>query len=322
MEKVHVGTKIPWHAITQAVERTKRSKNERVIAAVAFLGDDAPKFLPLGKGDLLITNAHPKTIKAGATSPKALRAYQRRGVEIHSLTGLHAKVVVLPTRCFIGSANASRSSNNFVEAVLETTDATTRKTLRDEVIGMMSSPLTRSKVAHLETLAPTRRHRQLEPAHSDTVPSDLKEIHFMNWPYGSVEWDHETQRAYEREASSARQWARSMVANSAFDAIEIPAADVGGLKEGDWVCGPFDDAGDVLPPSVFVDCSTPAGGKALAFFARPKQEFATVDSRSLLDYLKAQRIDTNPSVIRITGDRVRDVVGFFQTPNQQLGRDA
>ena len=93
-------------------------------AAVAFLGVDAPKLLPLRKNDVLVVNASDASLLSGATNPKALSHYVKQGVRVWSSPSLHAKVVVTPRRAVIGSANASRHSCDLDEAVVITNNRT------------------------------------------------------------------------------------------------------------------------------------------------------------------------------------------------------
>jgi hypothetical protein len=77
-------------------------------AAVAYVTN--PELLPLGPGDLLVTDASNASIASGRTSAMALKQYFESGVELISLPDLHAKVLVLDDWAVIGSANVSRHS--------------------------------------------------------------------------------------------------------------------------------------------------------------------------------------------------------------------
>ncbi len=108
-----------WERITKRVNAAKC----RVLAAIAYVGVDAPQLLPLEEGDILVCDAEPWRVRAGSTSADALETFFERGVRIYSHRGLHAKVVVLHQRAFVGSSNASKNSrDNLDEAILETTD--------------------------------------------------------------------------------------------------------------------------------------------------------------------------------------------------------
>ncbi|WP_213571362.1 phospholipase D family protein [Rhodococcus sp. USK13] len=105
----------PWPHITRAI-RTRGAR----YAAIGYLGQDAPKLLPLRAGDLLVVNASKAAIRAHATSPAALAYYLNKGVRVLSSPTLHAKVIATTTRAVIGSANASENSTLADDAVVIT----------------------------------------------------------------------------------------------------------------------------------------------------------------------------------------------------------
>jgi hypothetical protein len=105
--------------------------------AVAYFGKGASKLLPLPKGSRLVVDASEAAVKSGQTCPAELKALmQKKGVRVYSVANLHAKVFVLGSTAFVGSANVSRhSKDTLVEAVVATTDAkavaATRQFVRD-----------------------------------------------------------------------------------------------------------------------------------------------------------------------------------------------
>lgn len=118
-----------WPAITAKCKATSRHH-----VAVAYLGMGAVERLPLVEGDLLVVNASPRSLRAGAVDPDALADYIDLGVEVVSVRNLHAKVYVLGKTLFIGSANNSESSAfGLVEAVVRTTDAVAVRDARELV---------------------------------------------------------------------------------------------------------------------------------------------------------------------------------------------
>lgn len=108
-----------WPLIRKAVERSKRPAH----VAVAYLGQGASRILPLQRGTRLVVDASESSVRSGQTCPSELAKLQRRGVRIFSASNLHAKVFVLDSNAFVGSANASRrSSDALIEAVVMTSD--------------------------------------------------------------------------------------------------------------------------------------------------------------------------------------------------------
>lgn len=87
-------------------------------AAIAFVGAKAPEMLNLEIGDVLVCNAGRSAIESGATNPFALREFIDRGVEVYSCSSLHAKVLAVRGYAIVGSANASKHSDQSLEAVV------------------------------------------------------------------------------------------------------------------------------------------------------------------------------------------------------------
>jgi hypothetical protein len=91
--------------------------------AVSFLSGGASERLPLKSGDLLVVRFDRAAVKSGLVSPKEILRYLNRGVEVHAIANLHAKVYVLGRTAFVGSANVSfRSEHSLVEAICESSD--------------------------------------------------------------------------------------------------------------------------------------------------------------------------------------------------------
>lgn len=120
-----------WPQITKVMTGRGRRR-----AAVAYLGSEAPRFLPLRKHDVLVANASDAALLAHATSPDALAAYLKVGVRVLSTPTLHAKVIVTPTVAVVGSANASTSSGELDEAVLITDRRETIEAARRFIDGL------------------------------------------------------------------------------------------------------------------------------------------------------------------------------------------
>ena len=103
-----------WKSIAT---ESKRAKVKR--AAIAFVTRDAP--LSLTEGDTLIVNASDTAIGSGQTSAAILRKLNKRGVQLFSYPGLHAKTMVLDRTAYISSGNLSDSSvTNLLEAGVRT----------------------------------------------------------------------------------------------------------------------------------------------------------------------------------------------------------
>ena len=120
-----------WLQITKACQCRGQRR-----AAIAFLGRDAPRLLPLRRGDVLVVNASDAALLARATSPDALEAYLAAGVRVWSTPRLHAKVLVTPQQAVIGSANASMHSSQLDEGVVVTDDRVAIAAVRAFITGL------------------------------------------------------------------------------------------------------------------------------------------------------------------------------------------
>ena len=90
--------------------------------AVPFLGRNAVSQLPLRRGDVLVTRFDEETVRQGLVAPRAVVEFIRRGVEVHAVANLHAKVFVFGRVAVVGSANISNlSEQRLVEAACELT---------------------------------------------------------------------------------------------------------------------------------------------------------------------------------------------------------
>jgi hypothetical protein len=120
-----------WKEITAAVKR----RRGKAFVAVPYFGQAGSRLLPLRKGDMLVVNASEAAVRSGQTYPDGLRRLLNRGVQIYSLDNLHAKVYVLGSVAFIGSANASsRSSEGLEEAVVQVRDSKVIEEARRHVL--------------------------------------------------------------------------------------------------------------------------------------------------------------------------------------------
>jgi hypothetical protein len=108
-----------WPRITKAT----RQSRQRCAVAVAYFGQGGASLLPLRDGSSLVVDASEAAVKSGQTCPQELKKLLGKGVRIFTVPNLHAKVFVLGKKAFVGSANVSkRSAEWLVEAMVETTE--------------------------------------------------------------------------------------------------------------------------------------------------------------------------------------------------------
>lgn len=144
----------PWTAITPAIARRPRS---RVIAAIGYIGRTAPSVLPLVNGDCLVADVSEAAVGLGLTSPTAILTYLSRGVAVGSIEGLHAKTIVLARTAWIGSANASTTSEfRRIEAAVRLTEPSVVANLRTWIAELAAAarPMTKAVVKELQSLEP------------------------------------------------------------------------------------------------------------------------------------------------------------------------
>jgi hypothetical protein len=92
--------------IWRTVARTARRASGRK-AAIAYVTRDD---IGLRAGDVLVTDASSRSIRAGQTDAKLLLKLHEAGVVVHSWEGLHSKVALFGKHALIGSANMSGSA--------------------------------------------------------------------------------------------------------------------------------------------------------------------------------------------------------------------
>ena len=129
-----------WKDIT---EHTKRQAN-RCHVAVPYFSDGASRMLPLKEGSTLIVDMSKDTVGSGLTMPSEVSKLLKRGVDIHFVENLHAKVLVIGNRAYIGSTNVSKNSaENLVEATVVTSDTPVVRACRrfvDSLRGELITP--------------------------------------------------------------------------------------------------------------------------------------------------------------------------------------
>lgn len=106
-----------WRQLTELARRRNRLP---AAVAVPYLGGGATKRLPLRRGDILVTRFDDSAFAGGLVDPKEVVKYLRRGVEVHAVANLHAKVFVLGDTAVVGSTNVStQSADQLIEAACE-----------------------------------------------------------------------------------------------------------------------------------------------------------------------------------------------------------
>jgi PLD-like domain len=117
-----------WTKITDLV---KEHPGE-CMAAISYFGSGGSQLLPLTEGSTLIINMSEQAVKAGLTNPSEIQRLLEKGVEVHTVKNLHAKIVVIGKTALVGSANASKNSKaTLIEAVMKTDQPNAAKKCKD-----------------------------------------------------------------------------------------------------------------------------------------------------------------------------------------------
>ena len=302
-----VGGSEPWGRITGRVAATKG----RVLAAIAFVGADAPTLLPLKEGDVLVCDASRRTVRAGSTSAKALQRFSRDGVRIYSHRALHAKVVVLPRRVFVGSTNASANSrDNLDEATLETTDTEAVNDARAFVKAMSSGDAEAFRLDDDDIRALLKIPvDQRGPESVFELPTEVP--HLGIWSMSRGDWASSTLQSFEEEKDGNTRILERMGAGLSLDAIEwdneqpMP-------KKGDWFIGIYPYQW-VHPPAKVTNITKSSKKWSIIWLAKPRG--AKARRLSELDHTSVNSVHTTDDSEVIEGTDTTSILSEFRKPD-------
>ncbi|SVC38083.1 uncharacterized protein METZ01_LOCUS290937 [marine metagenome] len=287
----------PWPAITSAVD----SANGRVRAAIAYFGTDSHELLPLKEGDTLVCDVSERAVKNGSTNPTALKEFVDEGVDVWSYEGLHAKVVVLPRRAFVGSANASRnSSERLFEAVIETTDTDEIRDLRAFVNDLCVKPIDLKELTRLKPLIPKRPRPSPVARDLLELPENLDRLEVLS--LSKYKWSASEVRAWELGDKKARKEAKRRYSGFRVNEVSVDEP----LDEGLWVVQVVD--GRALSPGVVVYASSYRNAHVV-WLARPNE----VAKRSFTSTERATHGIPDPATYTlINGPEAQRIVDLFR----------
>jgi hypothetical protein len=176
-----------WPQLTKAA----RDSRQRCAVAVAYFGKGASRLLPLGRGSRLVVDASERSVGSGQTCPADLIKLVKSGVAVYSIPNLHAKVFVLGSVAYVGSANVSTSSaSHLVEAVIRTTEPKAVHAARQFVQQHCLHELTPTVLKHLATLyrpplvpgGKRGKARQVMTSKRPSLPRlFLAQLHLQEW---------------------------------------------------------------------------------------------------------------------------------------------
>lgn len=284
-----------WLTINESV----KTQSKQVIAAVAYVGVDAPYILPLRRGDLLVCNASKAAVKQGSTSALALENFFNRGVLIFSQPRLHGKVVCLSKRAFVGSANiSSRSKNDLYEAVIETTNERIINSARKFVLDLATEyhQLTNSEIKVLKEVK-VSKVKSTDSFDDPKIPLEMPESIPRMYLMELVRepWTSKMKKIAGAQKRDVRGLFHESGQISGIEGIPFRNDSRPKLAPNDWVVGLFEN-GRISKPEKFLKYTTVDKNWCFAWFAIPKDGKSSIFDPNLFDALEFDHNSkTNPS---------------------------
>lgn len=263
---------------------TALCKSGRGHVAVAFLGKDSYKLLPLSAGSVLVVNASLDAVSRGLTNPSELIKFVKKKVKVHTAQDLHAKVFAFPRRAVIGSANASKSSARYwQEAAVASAEKAIIEGAHEFVKRMCGQRLTLAELRALEHEAPKRAPQLLGQGGLRKDGPDRAPLWVTRVVRGA--WDAETTAVARRVRPAARA---RLEDGDTLDTFSWPRREAAGFEPGHQVVEILEEDGRMLvypPATILVPPAGTAKGKgatSVVFTGRPG------DQRPL-DFKEAQQ---------------------------------
>ena len=139
--------------------RKRAAKSKRLTAVVGYLGRHPGSVLKWPKSSEVICDLSKDCVSRGASSARGARELLKKGVPIHSIKRLHAKIYIFDSSAIVCSANLSESSSNLREAGVVISDPGEVKELRAYARRLKTEASRIDDDAYLKELA------KLEPKH-------------------------------------------------------------------------------------------------------------------------------------------------------------
>ena len=200
-----------WSIITKRIKSYKKKGKNPVLIAIPYMTDAAEELLPgLSKGDIVVCNASEEQIKSGSTSAAMLLKWKRKGVRVFSHPLLHAKLIVIGGRAFIGSANASKNSEqNLDEAIVSTTEVKAVREAKDFIMYLTQSCIELSKpdLENLQNIKISPRGPHYDKVQEISLPEKVNNLWIMSLVEGD-ELSEAQERKIQTEEKVAHRKAR------------------------------------------------------------------------------------------------------------------
>jgi len=222
----------PWSAIRQDL----KGPRPPVTAVVSFIVASGDVLMPLRRGDRLVCNADVDTVRMGLTNPETLQRFHKKGVEVFSIRGLHAKVIVGERFAWVGSANASDSG--FLEAAIRV-GPTGARPIQAWAASLCLEPwkLTATAIADLQGEKVRRARGLRKPI---MVNHDVASITRLQLWWLDDEMSPEAVREAEQEKKKSSISRKESAFMNSLLYTEI-GPDDDSIREGDWIVGFWSD---------------------------------------------------------------------------------
>ena len=308
MNRFH-GDKSVWPIIKSQIKSTKKS--QQIFVAIAYVGIDAAKIMPLRRGDVLVCNASDAAIKQGSTSARALETFFNRGVQIFNEPRLHGKVVTFPKRVFVGSANVStRSRDVLYEAVVETTDPKTIESSLKFVkrLAQGISRLDRDGIKRLRAL-PVLKSLPPPPVLRPIlkIPKQVSLLKLI--PVEYFDYSNAIEKEIEGTKKDVRVDFFKGGENAFVEAQEWDADWWSVVKPGMWFIG-VTKSGRLQKPKKIIKLSKVTKRNAIMWLAKPKNGKSSIANREWLKESGFKWENNKPLVLK--NEKTRKLLKLFK----------
>lgn len=229
----------------------------RVRAAVAYLGSGASSLLPLSKEDCLVVDMSLRSVRAGATDPKEVRKYLRRGVEVFSRASLHAKFVIIDRMLITGSANISGHSHDQLDEAAVLTDDRAAVSRAADVFEQLCTEPVRKE--YLDKCIKEYRPPQMAGSESPEKGTKKKQVVTAKlWVQAGLRYRDLPEAEQTTAAEVAERAAKLLLdyelAEVDYSHYPAPQKVFDAYRVGDWIIRCIGDVRgfDVYPPSRFL----------------------------------------------------------------------
>lgn len=248
--------------------------------------------LPVARGSVLVTRFTREAVKAGQVDPREVVKLIRSGVSVFNQRDLHAKIYVFPRKAFVGSANASKTSEGLIEACIETSEPAIIKQSRDYVRSLDSDLVTLEYAKSLVDQYPKDEERYFGAPQNSSRQSTGEFERFWISPVVEEDYDAETRRADRAGTKVAKA---AMATNKPTRLTKVLTEGPGEYAIGDWLLNrrrvgrgfEFECPGRVVHVERF---EGKAGWNALVYLEHPQRQrnVSSADIRKVAKELVAK----------------------------------